>query len=362
MRVLLPLAFWIFLGMQGLRAHVVTQLYGEWRPGTPWEMEIWFDAGYAVPERRGDMNSPAPQREWLVEMGETGWKELRAEAERYLRESLVISRGGEAVGWEVAFPDFETVPPDFPLRMNGGAYFRMRLSAVESVPGALQLGWKGGDRPSLVLRLPGEEASYLTFAPGESRELEKGGRLPWHETFREGFLHVLPDGLDHVLFVMGLFFYRRSWRPLVAQSLAFTAAHTVTLGLAAAGWVRVSGSWVEPLIALSLVAVALENLRERKERCQWLRLAIVFGFGLIHGLGFAGALSAWLQPGEGFLTALVSANLGVEAAQVALLSFAWLLTLCWHHTTAFQRVRMAGCLAIAGMGCFWIFERMGMIG
>jgi hypothetical protein len=192
--------------MQGLRAHVVTQLYGEWRPGTPWEMEIWFDAGYAVPERRGDMNSPAPQREWLVEMGETGWKELRAEAERYLRESLVISRGGEAVGWEVAFPDFETVPPDFPLRMNGGAYFRMRLSAVESVPGALQLDWKGGDRPSLVLRLPGEEASYLTFAPGESRELEKGGRLPWHETFREGFLHVLPDGLDHVLFVMGLFF------------------------------------------------------------------------------------------------------------------------------------------------------------
>ena len=149
---------------------------------------------------------------------------------------------------------------------------------------------------------------------------------------------------------------------MVAQSLAFTAAHTLTLGLAAAGWVRVSGSWVEPLIALSLVAVALGNLRERKERCQWLRLAIVFGFGLIHGLGFAGALSAWLQPGEGFLTALVSANLGVEAAQVALLSFAWLLTLCWHHTTAFQRVRMAGCLAIAGMGCFWIFERMGMIG
>jgi hypothetical protein len=161
---------------------------------------------------------------------------------------------------------------------------------------------------------------------------------------------------------MGLFFYRRAWRPLVAQSLAFTAAHTVTLGLAAAGWIRVSGNWVEPVIALSLVAVALENLRERKERSQWPRLAIVFGFGLIHGLGFAGALSSWLQPGEGFLTALISANIGVEAAQVALLAFAWLLTLRWHRTAAFQRVRVAGCLAIAATGGFWVLERTGMVG
>lgn len=348
--------------MQSLRAHVVTQLYGEWRPGTPWELEIWFDAGYAVREWRGDVNSPAPQREWLVEMGETGWKELRTEAERYLRESLTISRGGEAVKWDVTFPDFETVPPDFPVRMNGGAYFRMRLSATESLPGALELKWTDGDRPTLVVRLPGEEASYLTFEPGESRELEKRGRLPWLETFRQGFLHVLPDGLDHVLFVMSLFFYRRAWRPLVAQSLAFTAAHTVTLGLAAAGWIRVSGNWVEPVIALSLVAVALENLRERKEHSQWPRLAIVFGFGLIHGLGFAGALSAWLQPSEGFLTALISANIGVEAAQVALLAIAWILTLRWHTTKAFQWVRVAGCFAIAGIGGLWVLERTGMIG
>jgi hypothetical protein len=149
---------------------------------------------------------------------------------------------------------------------------------------------------------------------------------------------------------------------LVAQSLAFTAAHTVTLGLAAAGWIRVSGNWVEPVIALSLVTVALENLHVRKERSQWPRLAIVFGFGLIHGLGFAGALSAWLQPGEGFLTALISANIGVEAAQIALLALAWILTLRWHHTMAFQWVRVAACLAIAFIGGFWVLERTGMIG
>jgi len=362
MRALAFIALWILLGAQGLRAHVVTQFYGEWRPGDPWEMEIWFDAGYAVPEWRGDDNTPAPERKWLVEMGEPGWAELRAEAERYLRESMVISRAGEAVAWDVEFPDFETSPPDFPVRMNGGAYFRMRISAMEPGAGALSLDWTAGDRPALVLRLPGGKASYLTFEPGEARELEKAGRLPWIETFRQGFLHVLPDGLDHVLFVMGLFFYRRAWRPLVAQSLAFTTAHTVTLGLAAAGWVRVSGNWVEPVIALSLVAVALENLRVRKEPSQWPRLAVVFGFGLIHGLGFAGALSAWLRPGDGFLTALVSANIGVEAAQVVLLAMAWLLTLRWHRTQAFQWVRIAGCLTIAGIGAFWVLERTGLIG
>jgi HupE / UreJ protein len=341
---------------------VVTQLYGEWRPGTLWEMEIWFDAGYAVPELRGDENAPAPQRDWLVNMGEAGWKSLRSEAERYLRDSLVIYRHGEVLEWKVLFPDFETTPPDFPVRMNGGAYFRMRLSAGQPASSALQLKWIDGDRPALVLRLPGDEASYLTFEPGESRELQKSGQLPWLETFRQGFRHVLPDGLDHVLFVLGLFFYRRAWRPLVAQSLAFTAAHTVTLGLAAAGWVRISGNWVEPMIALSLVAIALENLRQQKEQSQWPRLAIIFGFGLIHGLGFAGALSAWLQPGEGFLTALISANIGVESAQVTLLTIAWLLTLCWHGTAAFQRVRVAGCLSIAGIGGFWMLERTGFIG
>jgi hypothetical protein len=360
--LVLLISCWIVLGTASLRAHVVSQLYAEWQPGTPWEMELWFDAGYAVPEWRGDEFMPAPQREWLVELGEEQWKQLRTEAERYLRESLVFSRKGEVVQWDVSFPDFETIPPDFPVRMNGGAYFRMRLSAADAAPGALDLKWMEGERPTLVVRLPGAEASYLTFTPGQTQELEKAGRLPWLETFRQGFLHVLPAGLDHVLFVMGLFFYRRAWRPLVAQSLAFTAAHTMTLGFAAVGWIRISGSWVEPVIALSLVAVALENLRQQRQQSQWLRLAIVFGFGLIHGLGFAGALSTWLQPGDGFLTALISANLGVEVAQVALLAAAWLLTLRWHHTAAFEWYRVAGSFAIAMIGGFWVLERTGVIG
>jgi hypothetical protein len=341
--------------------HVVTQLYGEWRPGLPWELEIWFDAGYAVPEWRGDVDTPAPMRAWLVEMGEPGWTKLRNEAESYLRESLAISVGAENVEWHVEFPDFETSPPDFPVKMNGGAYFRMRLRAVVETTQALKLEWKEGDRPALVLRLPGQEASYLSFKPGEMREIPEAGRSPWVETFRQGFFHVLPKGLDHILFMIGLFFYRREWRPLVMQSLTFTVAHTVTLGLAAAGWVRVSGNWVEPAIALSLVVVAVENLRKRTDRSTLLRLAVVFCFGLIHGLGFAGALSTWLKPGEGFMTALISANLGVEVAQVFLLATAWVLTLRWHRGAAYSLLRTACCLAIAGVGAFWMLERLGLM-
>ncbi|RYD24945.1 MAG: HupE/UreJ family protein [Verrucomicrobiaceae bacterium] len=223
--------------------------------------------------------------------------------------------------------------------------------------------WSGGQRPSFVLKLPGADSGYLTLAPGQSLPLPgaakpAAGRPPWIEAFRQGFLHVLPKGIDHLLFVMGLFFYRRQWRPLLSQSLAFTAAHTVTLGLAAAGIVTVSGAWVEPLVAISLTVVALENLRPGEKRQTLLRHAIVFGFGLVHGLGFAGALSVWLKPGDGFLPGLLSANLGVEAAQVVIMGTAWVLTMRWNRAPGYMAFRRAGCHIIAGAGLLLALDRI----
>ena len=132
----------------------------------------------------------------------------------------------------------------------------------------------------------------------------------------------------------------------------------MTLGLAAAGVIRISGAWVEPMIALSLVVIALENLRARGAGAP-LRLALVFGFGLVHGLGFAGALSVWLKPGKGFLPALLAANLGVEAAQAALLAGGWLVTVPLHATAAYPPLRTAACLAIATTGAVWAVQRIG---
>lgn len=350
--------------------HVVTQLYAEWKPEPhSWKMEVLFEAGFAVPAIREDPVAAAPDRPWLLGQGESGWATLRTEAERYLRECLTIESSGQPVEWKAEFVDFKSDPPAFPVLLTNGAYLRINVEPAVASAGPVTLRWKAGEnRPTFILKTAEADGGYLTLVPGHSGTVGAAAGQPDAETtptegplatsFKQGFLHVVPKGWDHVLFVLGLFFYRRKWRPLLMQSLAFTAAHTVTLGLAAAGIVKVSGNWVEPVIALSLVAVALENLRASKEANGGVRLAVVFGFGLIHGLGFAGALSVWLKPGDGFLPSLLMANLGVEAAQAALLAGAWVLTIGWHRTEAYRWVRLAACLGIAGIGSWWAFERI----
>lgn len=365
-----PWLLWLLLSAV-CPAHVVMQLYGELKqPPGSWRMEILFEAGFAVPAIRDDPMAAAPDREWLLARGDAGWEELRKEAERFLRECLCVESGNQEVAWSVAFPDFTSSPPDFIKVLTNGAYLRMVLTPTAATTGPVMLNWaEGAGRPTFILKMDGGQDGYLTLESGHQGviELASATEPARQETkprgmlmtsFRQGFLHVVPKGWDHVLFVIGLFFYRRKWRPLLNQSLAFTAAHTVTLGLAAGGIVKVSGNWVEPMIALSLVAIALENLRAEREADGRARLAIVFGFGLIHGLGFAGALSVWLKPGEGFLPSLLSANLGVEAAQAALLAAAWILTLGWNRTIAYRWVRMAACLGIAVTGAWWAFERI----
>lgn len=357
----LVLLFGLWLAaVAAVQAHVVSQLYGETKE-TPdgWAMEILFEAGFAVPAIREDPVAPAPSREWLLARGEAGWAELRKEAERYLRESLSLRVAGREVEWKAEFTDFDEDPPAFPKLLTNGAYMRILIQPSQSPGGPMVLAWKEGEgRPTFIIKTKDSEGGYLTLEPGESATVENSSRGALATCFIQGFLHVVPKGWDHVLFVLGLFFYRRKWRPLLAQSLAFTAAHTVTLGLAAAGIVKVSGNWVEPVIALSLVAVALENLRAGQEKDGRVRMAVVFGFGLIHGLGFAGALSVWLRPGEGFLPSLLMANLGVEAAQAALLAAAWALTIGWHRTQAYRSVRLAACLGIAAVGSWSAFERI----
>ena len=358
----------ILLATLPTRGHVVSQIYAEWSAQDPWQMDLLFDAGYAVPEWRGDAQSPAPTRDWLLEIGEPRWTQLKLETERYLRESMQFQAAGSSLTWRIAFVDFEKTPPDFPTLLNDGAYFRIRIQGADpAAPRPTEITWNDQPRPTLVIKLPGTEANYLSLNPGQTLSLpstsekSKVGRAAWHESFRQGFLHVLPLGMDHVLFVLGLFFYQRSWRPLLAQSLAFTAAHTLTLGLAAAGIIPSPGPWIEPLIALSLAVIALENLLSRGKSPAKHRLTLVFGFGMIHGLGFAGALAAWLKPGEEFLKSLLSANLGVEAAQITLIAAAWIFTLRWHRTSTYQTLRKIACLCIASAGIWLLYQRLGSI-
>ncbi len=189
-----------------------------------------------------------------------------------------------------------------------------------------------------------------------------GSRLNAVETFFAyipiGFDHILPKGLDHILFVLGLFFLSIHLRPLLWQVTAFTLAHTVTLALGALGWVSVSPAIVEPLIAASITFVAIENVIS-PELSKW-RPFVIFGFGLLHGLGFASVLGEIGLPEDQFFPALIAFNVGVELGQFTVISLAFLAVGYWFRFKPWYRARISipASLLIAAVGAYWFFERV----
>ncbi len=179
-----------------------------------------------------------------------------------------------------------------------------------------------------------------------------------------GVDHILPGGLDHILFVLALFLASSRTRNLVLQITAFTVAHTVTLALAATGVIQPSPAWVEPFIALTIAFVAFENVAFRK--MTWWRPLIVFAFGLIHGLGFAGFFGELGLPSGQFWSALLGFNLGVEVGQLSVvalaLCLAWLLKrlfVAMRDDDAYRRAVVVPCsVAIGLVGAWWTVERI----
>jgi hypothetical protein len=185
---------------------------------------------------------------------------------------------------------------------------------------------------------------------------------PWWTTATEyaslGFTHILPKGLDHILFVVGLFLLGTRWRPLLLQVTLFTIAHSVTLGLSMLGVVSLASSIVEPLIAFSIAYVAIENLFTT-ELSRW-RGALVFLFGLLHGLGFAGVLGELGMPRGHFALALISFNVGVELGQLTVIALAALAVGWWRlsrRETYRRWVVVPVSLAIALVGLYWTAAR-----
>jgi hydrogenase/urease accessory protein HupE len=173
-----------------------------------------------------------------------------------------------------------------------------------------------------------------------------------------GFTHIVPGGLDHVLFVLGIYLLSGRARSVLWQVSAFTVAHSITLGLSMYGLVSVPSKIVEPMIALSIAYVAIENvfLSELKS---W-RIGLVFGFGLLHGMGFAGALKELGLPRSEFLTALLTFNVGVEAGQLAVIATAFLL-FGWHFARRDwyrTRVVVPASTLIACTAVYWTIERL----
>jgi hypothetical protein len=158
-----------------------------------------------------------------------------------------------------------------------------------------------------------------TFAHTINYQLE---RAPAHEVvsfyLELGIRHIIPDGLDHILFVVGLCLLSTRFKAILWQATAFTVAHTITLALSMKNIIVAPPAIVEPIIALSIMFVAIENMLF-SELKPW-RIAVVFMFGLIHGLGFASALNEIGLPRNKFLTSILSFNIGVETGQVIVIA------------------------------------------
>jgi hypothetical protein len=208
------------------------------------------------------------------------------------------------------------------------------------------------------------EPATLTLGPGEEspphligggQQTQTIGSVLWRYTIL-GYEHILPLGVDHILFVLGLFLLSTRWRPLLLQVTAFTIAHSVTLALSMYGVVSLPSRLVETLIAASIAYVAIENLFTSKLHA-W-RPAVVFCFGLLHGLGFASVLRELGLPREQFVPALVSFNVGVELGQLTVVSLAFLAVGWLRERPDYRKLVVIPCsAAIAAMGVYWAITR-----
>ena len=185
--------------------------------------------------------------------------------------------------------------------------------------------------------------------------------LPWIvlvlRYVQMGYMHILPEGLDHILFVLGLFLLSTRLKPLLWQITAFTVAHSLTLALSLYGLVRLPPTIIEPVIAASIAFVAIENLFTTELK-PW-RPFVVFGFGLVHGMGFAGALKDLGLQRHDFLTALIGFNAGVELGQLSVVALA-LLAVGWFRSRPSYRrlVVVPASVMIAAVAVFWTFQRI----
>ena len=285
-------------------------------------------------------------------------EQLRERVTGDLSRAVKLYAGGRQLQSEVALPEREQaagVESEVVLRTNvPPGRHALGLRTSEALGTVSLSAWV--DEVQVMDRVP--------VAPGGAPEpiavtieAESGARTG-RRYLQLGVLHIVPRGLDHILFVLALCLLSLRWRPALLQATAFTVAHSITLALAVTGAVTMPASVVEPLIALSIAVVALENLVSSEAR--WWRLGLVFSFGLLHGLGFAGVLQELGLPAGRLAVALLSFNAGVELAQVAIIAAAFGVAAMWQRSGVLAEVPMRKWLSlgIAAVGLFWTVERL----
>ena len=332
-----------------------------------WRLLGEMDIAYMLPETRKLPGGQPLSREGVMKAPPEELARIRRETENTLRQLLRFTLAGEELPWRIEFPDFEKQPFALPKEMADWALLTVRIIMdARPGPGELRIHWSGEEESELIILMSdnqdGEIASiqpggdFVLLQVAETGESTDASQSTFGGWVHSGFLHVLPLGLDHMLFIFGLFLMVPKWRPLMWQSLLFTLSHSITLALCVLGWVHLDSKLVEILIAFSIAFIGVENLLARK--VGKLRFFLVFGFGLIHGMGFASVMADKVKgvPHAQLAKPLLGFNMGVELAQITVLASSFLLF--WFlkkHTRMAQTVGSA-IVALAGAG--WMIERI----
>ena len=250
-------------------------------------------------------------------------------------------------------------------------YSYLRLSArVEGEDNEVRLGWDQKLGALIVRQINSEGVSQKKIYTGYLKPGQMSG--PIHRLGRNpisvnriildyidlGITHILPKGLDHILFILGLFFFSHKFSRLAWQITLFTIAHTVTLALASLELISLPSSVIEPLIALSICYVGIENILQKK--MGFLRLVIIVIFGLLHGLGFAAVLSEIGLSEARFIASLIGFNIGVEIGQLGVIAVAYFAVGFWFGNHDYYRslVQIPASIIIALVGGWWFLERI----
>ena len=276
---------------------------------------------------------------------------------------LRLEADGKPVTWMLeAFPTAEQILAQSARQGEADRYpVMMNAKLTATVP---------ADTQKLVLRFPDALGTVFTNLrkgmdfqtvmavsknePGEF-QIGDGPATADNQTIyallADGFSHVLPDGWDHCLFMLAMFLGAASLRQALGRSLVFTLGHSLTLSAVALGWVGNPGAWIEPFIALTIGIGGLMAYRGTATHRQMLVIPAVFG--LVHGLGFAAAVSDRLKDWDNgsIVRILVGFNIGVELAQMAVIfASAALLWAILRMGLSETKVRRSLCLAVAIVG------------
>lgn len=212
-----------------------------------------------------------------------------------------------------------------------------------------------------------------TMAPDTPRHIFPVSQSFVHVAFdyiKLGVTHIL-GGIDHLLFVFGLFLLARSARQLLIVLTGFTVAHSITLAASTLGWVNVPVPPTEAVIALSIIFVARELMRDKTSFAQRFPVVVAFGFGLLHGFGFASVLRETGLPDDNIVSALLFFNVGVEIGQIifvialALLARAWKMALAKAGDNTLGKLRnphwqaRIAAYGLGGVSTMWFLQRIG---